>query len=256
VAFESRRPLHGRLEDGFTIVFMAFVSVLVSSIMIHVAEIYRSSGLKELLAASRKTPWGIITSLFVHDNEAHLLNNMIALFTFLMLLVTSNAFLPKEEMKRRIVSSLSVIFLLPVLLNLSFIFFFRDVRMIGSSGMVYALEGRCLGLSLLNALELRRIRNHIKNERKVLLASSLSNLTVFVGFLLNLALFPEVFLGSGPQTVATFHSLAFFGGFLTVLVYVVWRRLKGKYAGGSRPTIERFRQSRVFKHPRLAARTF
>lgn len=228
MAFESRKLLYGKLEDGFTIVFMVFVPVLVSSIMIYVAEIYRFSGLKEVLAASRQTPWGIITSLFVHENEAHLLNNMIALFTFLMLLVTSNAFLSKEEMKRRILNSLIVIFLFPVVLNLSLISFFPELKMIGSSGIVYALEGRCLGLSLLNALELRKIRNRIKNERKVLLASSLSNLTVFVGFLLNLALFPEVFLASGPQTIATFHSLAFFGGFLTVLVYVVWRRLKGK----------------------------
>jgi len=243
VASESRKLLYGKLEDGFTIVFMVFVPVLVSSIMIYVAEIYRFSGLKEVLAASRETPWGIITSLFVHENEAHLLNNMIALFTFLMLLVTSNAFLPKEEAKRRILNSLVVIFLFPVVLNLSLILFFPEVRMIGSSGIVYALEGRCLGLSLLNALELRKIRNRIKNERKMLLASSLSNLTVFAGFLLNLALFPEVFLASGPQTTATFHSLAFFGGFLTVLVYTVWQRLKRKYARGSRPTSQRFFQS-------------
>lgn len=219
---------------------MVFVPVLVSSIMIYVAEIYRFSGLKGVLAASRKTPWGIITSLFVHENEAHLLNNMIALFTFLMLLVTSNAFLSKEEMKRRIMSSLLVIFLLPVVLNLSLISLFPKLKMIGSSGIVYALEGRCLGLSLLNALELRRIRNHTKNERKLLLASSLSNLTVFAGFLFNLALFPDVFLASGPQTTATFHSLALSSGFLTVLVYTVWQRLKRKYARGSRQTSQRF----------------
>jgi len=169
---------------------------------------------------------GIITSFFVHADESHLFNNMIGLFLFLVLLVVSNVFLSKEELKRRIFGSIVTIFSVPVILNLSLIFLFPDVKMIGSSGIVYTLEGRCFGSSLLNALELRKIRKSVQNERKPLIASSLSNLVVFAGLLLNLILFPTTFLGSELEAIIWFHGTAFCAGFLTLLSSVVLHRFK------------------------------
>ncbi|MCW4019947.1 MAG: rhomboid family intramembrane serine protease [Candidatus Bathyarchaeota archaeon] len=217
---ESRR-LYERLETGFTIVFLFFLLVLTLSVMVFVADMYSVPGLKEILAVSPRTPWGIVTSLFVHADEAHLLNNMIALFLFLMLLVASNMLFSKEEIKRRIRSSLLAIFPIPVALNLSLIFLAPEITMIGSSGIVYTLEGTCLGFCLLNALELRKIRKYDKDERKTLLASALSNLMIFAGFVINLLLSPEAFLGSQHETIMGFHGISFAGGFVAALFYMV-----------------------------------
>ena len=99
---KSRKLLHDKIETGFTIVFMIFLVILLMSVMLFVANMFSYPKLDETIAASPKTPWGIVTSLFVHTDEAHLFNNMIALFLFLLFLVVSNVFLPIEEIKTRI----------------------------------------------------------------------------------------------------------------------------------------------------------
>jgi len=226
LSLETRKQLYQKLETGFTMVFMVFLSVVTLSVMVFVANMYRFSGLNEVLAVSPSTPWGVVTSLFVHADEAHLFSNMIALFLFLLLLVGSNVFLPKEEIKRRILDSMVVIFPLPIVLNLLVIFTLPSVKMIGSSAIVYALEGRCLGYAFLNALELRKVRTYAQNKRKMTLASSLSNLIVFVGFILNLVLLIPALLQENMLTAVLWvHIVAIGGGYLTVLLHEVQCRL-------------------------------
>ncbi len=65
-----------KLENGFTMTLMVFLFVFTPSVIVYIADIEahvlgRVSELSGLLAASRETPWGIFTSLFVHANESH-----------------------------------------------------------------------------------------------------------------------------------------------------------------------------------------
>ena len=218
--------LYERLEYGFTMVFMAFLSVVTLSVMVYVANDYGFSTLNEILAVSRRTPWGIITSLFVHADEKHLLSNMIALFVFFLLLLGSNVFHSEKELKHRILTTLPLIICLPVVLNLLFIIYFPELKLIGSSSIIYTLEGRCIGYSLINSLELRKVRKSVQKERRVLLASSLSNLIVFASFFLNVLLYPLLSPSTGLQLIVWIHSSAFSGGFLTVVFYALRRQFK------------------------------
>ncbi|MDH5794476.1 MAG: rhomboid family intramembrane serine protease [Candidatus Bathyarchaeota archaeon] len=228
VSFDSRLfRLRQRLESGLTMALMIFLFVFTLSVIVYIADIEAhllgsASQLNDLLAASRETPWGIVTSLFVHANEGHLSNNMIALFFFLVFLVATNALLPKAEMKKRIFSSSLAIFVVPVVLNVFWISLFPEVKIMGSSGIVYALEGSCLGFSMHNALELKRPTTYTSKERRITLASSLSNIVVCVILLLNLIVSPETFLGSKFEVVVWLHALSFCGGLLSAFLYTIY----------------------------------
>lgn len=226
LTFEERRLFNEKLETGFTIVFIFFISVLTLSLMVYVTSIYSLSGLQEVLSASPETPWGIVTSLFVHSDASHLLNNMTMLFMFLMLLLASNIFLSKTILKKRIRDSFLTVFIVPIMLNFFWIFFFPEVKILGSSGIVYTLEGACLGLSLLNTLEIRRIHSYSQKEKQQLLVSSLSNLAVFIGFLISILVSPTGFLGSKYEAITWFHSVAFCGGFSISVLHPVMCRLR------------------------------
>jgi membrane associated rhomboid family serine protease len=175
-------------------------------------------------AASTKTPWGIVTSFFVHDDEAHLLNNMVSLFLFLMLFFVSNSFLTEREIKARFKTVFLAIFSIPAILNLLIIIFYPELKIIGSSGIVYALEGMCLGYSFLNTLELRTIQNSLKNQKRLLLVSSLSNLIIIIGFLLGLIFYPQWILAGGGGIIFWFHCMTLSCSFLFSICYPLWYR--------------------------------
>ena len=226
VIFEDSKHLYERLEYGFTIVFMVFLSIATLSVMIYVANEYGFSSLNEILAVSPRTPWGILTSLFVHANEKHLFNNMIALLVFFLLLLGSNVFHSKETLKQRILTALLIIICIPIILNLFFIFYLPELKLIGSSSIIYTLEGSCIGYSLINSLELRRIRKSAQKERRTLLASSLSNLIVFASFFLNIVLYPLLSPSTSLQLIVWIHSMAFTGGFVTIVLYALRQQFK------------------------------
>lgn len=205
---------------------MFFIAVLTVNIMIHVASIYRSSDIQEVLAASYETPWGIVTSLFVHSDVSHLLNNMTTLFLFLMLLLSSNIFLSKDELKSRIRNSFIIIFIVPMILNLFWIFLYRDVKILGSSGIVYTLEGMCFGFSFLNALEIRRLDSDPQRKNSELFFSLLFNIAVFVGFSLSLLISPTGFLGSTHDEIIRFHGISFSGGFIVAMLHSILTRYR------------------------------
>ena len=221
---KGRRLLREKLETSFTMAFIFSIFTLVLNIMVYVADLYTVSGLKDLLAASPRTPWGIVTSFFVHADEVHLLNNMFSLFFFLMLFVASNAFLSEKEVKMRIAPTLLAIFSIPATLNFFVLIVYPYMQIIGSSGIVYTLEGMCLGFSLLNTLEFRRMQSKVQYEKQLLLVSSLSNLTIVVGFLLSLSIYPLLVFGGKYETALWFHAIAFSCGFLSAMSYPIWNR--------------------------------
>jgi membrane associated rhomboid family serine protease len=222
----ERRLFVEKLETGFTLIFMFYIGVLTISIMVYVAILYGIPDLQEVFAASRKTPWGIVTSLFVHLDVSHLLNNMMALFLFLMLFLASNIFLSKDELKTRIRNMFLTILAFPVMLNFSWIFSFPDITIIGSSGIVYTLEGICFGFSLPNALEIRDFYLNSNKEKRQLLISLLFNLAVFLGFLVAFLVSPTGFLGSTYEITVWFHSVSLWGGFAVAVLHSILRSVR------------------------------
>lgn len=208
--------LGARAKREIVIIFSVFLLVLILSIIIYVV----NSGLNEILVASPRNPWGIITSLFVHGDGMHLIVNMLVLFVYLVLLVVLNMFISKEEITRRVFFSLFLMFFIPMMLNFVWVNFFHG-RVMGSSGIGYALGGIFVGFAFINGLELRRLNKCVKNERKILKTFSLFNLISFAFILLFSVLFPTIFFSIRPETNIWIHRNAFYLGFLSVLFYIV-----------------------------------
>jgi membrane associated rhomboid family serine protease len=190
--------------------------------MVYVAISYNSPDLLKTLAVSPKTPWGVITSFFVHANESHLFNNMISLFFFLLLLIASNVSLLKKTFKKRIYVCFLIIFLIPIILNFVLIINAPEVTMIGSSGIVYALEGTCFGFSILNTLQFSELFKKSQKPSGAILVSSLSNLIICIGFLFYFLIWPDTFLGSVNIIIMWFHGCNFIGGTLSAILFSVF----------------------------------
>src|SRR6266436_1210518 len=73
-----------RAYTDFASAFQAFSLVLIASSLLFVLTSFDPS-LYDLLSASRKTPWGVVTSIFVHYNLLHITGNIVLLFAFLLL---------------------------------------------------------------------------------------------------------------------------------------------------------------------------
>ncbi len=225
MSFDSRYyNFRQKLETGFMMVSIVFLVILSLSVILYIADMEsrlsgRPNEFRDLLCASWQTPWGIVTSFFVHANEPHLTRNMIALLIFLVLFVTLNVFYTKKEMKRRILFSSIIIFIIPIISNLISIIVYPKVIIIGSSGIVYSLEGLCFTLSIINFMGLKHKTRQLTNETSVVLAASLINIIVCTMFIYNLIFFPELFLGSRNSIVIGVHALSFCGGCLSALFY-------------------------------------
>jgi len=210
----------------FKPVLLTFLFVLISSAITYIASLM-FPWLNDILVASPRTPWGIVTSLFTHLGVEHLAVNMVGLLAFLLLFVTSNISLSKEEIRRRIFFLLPVIFLIATLSNLFWTILVPNVNATGSSGLVFASEGVMMGFALLNTLKLKDIAECSLEKEKSLLAFYAYNATIFIGFFLQIVFAPELFLGVAPKVNVFVHGIAFYISFsLTVLCFLAlpWLR--------------------------------
>lgn len=203
----------------FKIVYLTFPLVSIPSVLIYTASLM-FPWLNDILVASPRTPWGIITSIFTHLEAQHLVLNMAGLLAFLLLFATSNILLSEEEIRRRILFLLSVMFVIATLSNLFWVILIPNVNVTGASGLVFASEGVVIGFALLNSLRLKDIAEHSVKEKEFLLAICAYNATIFVGFFLQILFAPELFLGVAPGVNVYIHGIAFYISFLlTVLCF-------------------------------------
>jgi len=185
-----------------------------------------------VLSDSPRTPWGIVTSLFVHESFAgHYLPNMIGLFAFAFFFARTNDSLPEARRESRQRVFIGGMFASAIAANLVWLWLSRDASgriNYGSSGLVYAALGVTLAYSLDNlAVGVLRILNraHVPFDRSDL-RSFLSNLFVFA-LLAGVALVsPATFLSAGPGVNVLAHGLGFFFTFVSITVVSAAYRLK------------------------------
>ena len=198
--------------------FHACILIFIMSIIFYLISL-KYTHLKDILGASSTTPWGIITSLFIHTGFEHLKNNMIGLFLIMLIFIITNISLTDEERKRRTRLMLFVIFSAAILSNLLWIIIFQNQNSIGESGINYAALGSILGFTLINSLIL--IISLIKSQTNITITSltiGIYNVLTFFSLLLNYVFYPESLIGI-PSNVNTFiHIVAFFLGYLLTTI--------------------------------------
>lgn len=208
----------------FQPIFLTFILILAVSAVICVAS-FESPSLNYVLAASLKTPWGIVTSLFVHGGGIeHLTSNMLALFSSFLLFALSNSSFSDTEKKRRILFLLIAVFSTAIVSNLFCIILVPRISSTGSSGMVFASQGVLMAFSLSNSFEISRLGTCNKKDRKSLLTICLMNLLVFSSFFLQILLIPRIFLNVAPNVNVFVHSVAFLCSFCLASLYQVEKR--------------------------------
>jgi membrane associated rhomboid family serine protease len=147
---ELFKIVKGTLE--FKRTFLVYFAVLLTCVIVFgISQVYPN--IENTLSASRATPWGIITSIFVHTNFWHLALNMGSLFAFMFLFAFCNSTFALKT-KRRIEDFFLVsVFVFAVISNILWIAFTSNGS-IGASGLVYAVEGVLIGFSLVSGLQL------------------------------------------------------------------------------------------------------
>jgi membrane associated rhomboid family serine protease len=213
------------LHAAFSHAFNAFLVVLVpSSLLFVLTSIYPQ--LYELLSASRSTPWGVVTSIFVHYNLLHIVGNMGLLFAFLLLFAEPQQDLPSIQKHKRSFFFAWNIFFSGILANILFILL-SPGSAAGASGVVFASEGVTMGFALLLALPPRlskeAIRKHFLDKQTRRL--SVRGLAIFSILLVFLVAFPSNFLAAAPGVNIFVHFAGFYISFVSVIIF----RLAGRF---------------------------
>lgn len=103
------------------------------------------------LSAARSTPWGIVTSLFLHRTLGHFINDFATLCIYSALLVPMIFDLDREERRSQTTLLIAMAYGSAVLANAVWVIL-TPASSMGSSGLDYGLIGVILGLSLHNVL--------------------------------------------------------------------------------------------------------
>ena len=170
----------------------------------------------QYLCTTQTTPWGIITSIFVHRDLNHFMSNMISLLLYTALFIFTNMNLSEHEKKRRSVFFLRVVFLSATLANVGWIIVAPNIFSAGSSGAVYASLGIMFGFSLINSIpssfQKEVLRQHLHDFCRI------SNISVFVVFFFWIMLNIEIFLSIAPNVNVFAHGMGFNISLFLVLV--------------------------------------
>ena len=98
------------------------------------------------------TPWGIITSIFVHKDLKHFISNMGSLLFTTILFICINLNLNEHDKKRRSSFYFKVVFLSAILANLGWLLLQPNNVLNGSSGAAYSSFGIMFGFTLINSI--------------------------------------------------------------------------------------------------------
>ena len=178
-----------------------------------------------LLVASRSTPWGIFTSIFIHNDLLHLVRNMVGLFSFFLIFSFTNYFLPSKEKINR-VSFLTITLLTStVLSNLIWILIVK-IGTIGASGLVYASEGAVTGFCLVNFWDLYEL-GKTKASRKT--GVLLVNLSIFILVCIWMIFYTYSFLSYERDANVLIHGSSFVIAFILA---IEWGSIKKVFGFG------------------------
>jgi len=205
-----------KIVYDFRRVLSACVFVSVFSIALYTSfSIYPPTN--SLLAVSRTTPWGVVTSIFVHSSAVHLAYNMVGLFVYALLFAVCNSSLTSETKNRIQSFFLFCVFGSAIASNVLWVFLTPQPSL-GASGVVYAVQGVLLGFSLMNGLSILN-REKFRAQEKSTKLMVLFNLLVLVLLLSQIFLSPELFLGVAVGVNVLAHGFSFY---LSLVIAFVW----------------------------------
>jgi len=223
--------------SGFEGVKLAFIIFILTNFVIFFATSVFVS-LKEVLSLSVGQPWGVITSVFVHENAGHLISNLegFVLWTFFFLLMNLYVSVDFRERMSRIF--LWTIFSAAFVTNLVELILWgatgkSQMVSLGSSGLVYAALGVVYATALINlprnfrefSLSIGRLDSKLTRQFlgvklwKPFIVGAFSVAFVVV-VPLKLFLSTEEFFGFAPGIDILGHELGFFFGFTGVLLWL------------------------------------
>jgi hypothetical protein len=221
------RDLFGLVKETIQLnksLFTGYLLIATLCCMVFTATSF-SKATEGFLSSSTSTPWGTITSVFVHSGGInHLTFNLIGLlFCFAFFTITNVDF----KNNRRIISPKSfflLIFVCAFTAGFLLLILRPDSVTSGLSGVVYAAEGVVLALSLVNSLSPPRIARQVKPEQKRPFLIWLINLFTFASILLYLICSPALFLGEALNVNVFVHGVSFLEAFFATLPYIYIRK--------------------------------
>ena len=184
-----------------------------------------------LLSDSPRTPWGIVTSMFVHGSFwPHYSVNMILLFSLALAFALTNDSIPAMERRFRQTVFIFGMFLSGALANAVFLWTYGHSY--GASGLVYAAWGITSVFCLFNALLRDRQSQDVvpchsdsPNLRRAR-RNRLANFVVFVVLIGAAFLSPTFFLSAGPGVNVLVHALSFLFAFMGTAIWCLAYNLK------------------------------
>lgn len=166
------------------------------------------------LMASKETPWGVFTSLFIHRNLNDLLLNLLSLGSFFLIYTFSNIhLLSKERSKRSSFFLVSIIF--STLLSNFIWILIVDIGTIGASGLIYSSEGAVTGFCLLNSWYLYdeiQTKNNKENRGSLII-----NLLIFTAIIAWIVFYTNSFLSYNRDVNVLIHGSSFVIAFILAI---------------------------------------
>lgn len=206
------------LQQDRIILCFYFISITMCSLM-YAVQIIQPSVLF-WLGLTKATPWGIVTSIFMHLSLWHLANNMgaLAIFSgiFILLLHFNDYANPKQV-------SLFFCwgpFLLAIVANMIYLTLSPEPRSAGASGVAYAIEGIVLTVSLssiTSRMSSDGIRTYLTSKKSLM--HFVLNAGIFLYLFIFAMFYPYIYLGAEPGVNAAAHGFAFILGVLLIYFY-------------------------------------
>jgi membrane associated rhomboid family serine protease len=207
---------------AFKRVFLGYILVLIISGSVYfVSSVYPS--LNTILAASRSTPWGIVTSIFAHSSLSHFGSNMSSLFIFVLMFTFSNSTYSLQNKKKVERFTLFSIFMFAIISNVLWVIL-TPRPSVGASGLVYAIMGVVTGFSLFNGLQ---ILNFPKLKTQETVTIVVISMNLFLSFFLVAQVFQDtqLFLNVGEEVNVIAHGVSYLLGLFAVFPYCLIRKV-------------------------------
>ncbi len=199
---------------GFEKVGLTFLIIsILSTVLFLITSTFPT--LVNALSLSSEHPWGIFTSIFVHEDLSHLLNNIFSLSVFSAFFVLVNS-LWKEELRRY----WSTVFFQTIFLSgigtntVEFVlrrYTWSTISSCGVSAVVYASKGILMIASLYNfSVYLIGFSRFSKKRDIAGIFVIFLSIMIISSFLFELIWDPKTFFGAAPHV----NTFAHFVGFL------------------------------------------
>jgi membrane associated rhomboid family serine protease len=209
-----------KFASDFRPVFITFVMIFIVSALFLISSLIYPH-FNDLVVASGRTPWGVVTSIFAHLGIEHFTVNMTGIFAYFLVFAVCNSYLSAGEKRQRITFFIIASFSATVIANLLWVILKPQTKSLGASGLFYACEGIVMMLALFNGLNLFNLKTfQTRNKFSKIMIEC--NLLVGMVLILEILVSPSAFLNVEPGVNAGVHGLAFLLGVVFTAVFIHW----------------------------------